>query len=315
VGIRELLAERVREKGKFMNIGALARHVVRRRKRQTARAGFERGILYIATGEKFVAEAEVSARSVKAVWPEIPIALITDTPPESDCFADVKIVPAEQNSRDKPHYISMSPFERTVFLDADTYCCAPFPEVFDLLDRYDLAAAYDDGRFTQRQDQITGALTFIKVPGVPDALPEFNTGVIAFRRSPAVATVFKRWIAEYDRGLDQGLDQGRLDYHDQPSFRSVIYRSKASVEVLPSEYNFRLCCCGFARNQIKIVHGRWSYHPIAQTRAETMQKIDRAFNASHGPRVFVPHLGMIYGHGPLAHSPAEPERTLTLVAA
>ena len=74
--------------------------------------GFERGILYIATGPSFVAEAVGSAESVRAVWPDMPLALITDTPPPGGCFDHVEIVAAERNSRDKPCLMGRSPFER-----------------------------------------------------------------------------------------------------------------------------------------------------------------------------------------------------------
>lgn len=272
---------------------------------------FERGILYIATGPSFVAEAVQSAQSVKAVWPEIPLALITDVAPEADCFAHIDIIPARRNSSDKPRYIGKSPFARTVFLDADTYCCAPFPEVFDLLDRFDIAAAYDDGRFTERTDPATGKPHFIKVPGIPDCFPELNGGVIAYRRSPAVDALFARWATEYEESCDGPL----LDHREQPSLRAALYNSEARLGVLPSEYNFRLVCPGFARNAIKIIHGRWTYEPIRATAADTLQAIDRAFNANHGPRVFVPSLGMIYGHGPYAHLPREPERAAKLIVA
>lgn len=270
----------------------------------------ERGILYIATGVSFIDEAVLSAESVKAAWPSIPLALITDSPPAKHCFDHIITVPAEQSSRDKPRYMALSPFERTLFLDADTYCCAEFSEIFDLLNRHELVAAYEDCRFTERLDLTSGAVSFVKAPNVPDALPELNTGVIAFRRTPAVLALLQQWLVEYDRGLATEL----LDYHDQPSFRSVVYRSNLRVGILPSEYNFRLSCPGFARTQIKLVHGRWTYEAIADTRGETMQKVAQALNSSNGPRVFVPFLGMIHGHGPHAHAPAEPERRLTLVA-
>jgi len=35
-----------------------------------------------------------------------------------------------------------SPFNRTVFLDTDTQVCSEFFELFDLLDRFDLAVAH-----------------------------------------------------------------------------------------------------------------------------------------------------------------------------
>jgi hypothetical protein len=270
-------------------------------------SGLERGILYIATGPSYLAEAVGSAQSVREVWPDIPLAIIADGAPPADCFDHVEIVEAERSSRDKPRLIGRSPFERTIYLDADTYCCAPLPELFDQLDRFEFLAAFDDCRFSTQVDPATGEERFVKVPGIPDSFPELNAGVMAFRRGPATASLFERWIVEYDYVLKE-----LLDHHDQPSLRSAVYRSNLRFGVLPSEYNFRLGCPGFARTQIKIIHGRWTYQAIAPTRRETLQALDRTFNIHHGPRAFVPALGMIYGHGPLAHSPADPERIVTL---
>jgi hypothetical protein len=272
---------------------------------------FERGILYVATGSTYLAEAVGSAESVRKVWPDIALALVTDTPPPPGCFEHVEIVEAERSSRDKPRLMGRSPFEQTIFLDADTYCCAPFPELFDQLDRFDLLAAFDDCRFTTQVDPDTGRENFVKVPGIPDSFPELNTGVMAFRRSAGVLALLERWLIEYDKVLNGPL----ADHHDQPAFRAGIYRSKVRFGTLPSEYNFRLNCPGAARTQIKIIHGRWTYPPIAATRLETLQALDRAFNANYGPRAFVPLLGMIYGHGPLAHLPADPDRVVTLIPA
>jgi hypothetical protein len=273
-------------------------------------SGFERGILFIATGPSYLTEAVGAARSVREAWPGIPLALITDVPPPPDCFDHIELVAAERSSRDKPSLIGRSPFEQTIFLDADTYCCAPLTELFDQLDRFELLAAHEDGRFSTQMDPVTGEERFVQVPGIPESFPELNTGVMAFRRTPATTALFERWIVEYDEVLNGPL----ADYHDQPSFRAAIYRSSVQFSVLPSEYNFRLGCPGKARTQIKIIHGRWTYEPIAPTRAATMQALDRTFNDSIGPRVFVPLLGIVHGHGPLAHSPANPERVITLAA-
>ncbi len=47
----------------------------------------ERGIVYVATGERYVREAEESARSVRKSNPYIPITLFTDSSvTQSHCF-------------------------------------------------------------------------------------------------------------------------------------------------------------------------------------------------------------------------------------
>jgi hypothetical protein len=265
-----------------------------------------RGILYLASGARFRAEAVLSARSVKAAWPDVPIAIITDDRVEADCFDRVEIVPAENDNLIKVRYLAQSPFDRTILLDADTYCLHPFPEVFDLLDRFDLAAAHEAGRFATRWAD--GREVFIRAPDVPECLPELNSGVVAFRRQANVLALFERWLvlAEQARAAPVPHTQ------DQPAFRRALYESDVRVAVLPPEYNFRFICPGFARGLIKLIHGRWTYGPIGDSREEEIATLARTFNANLGPRVFVHAFGMICGHGPFAIAYDDPERTCEL---
>jgi hypothetical protein len=265
-----------------------------------------RGILYLASGAVCRAEAVLSARSVKAVWPGIALAIVTDAPVDCGCFDEVRIVATENDNLIKVRYLAQSPFDRTILLDADTYCLAPFPEVFDLLDRFDLAAAHEAGRFATRR--VDGTEVFIRAPDIPDCFPELNTGVLAFRRGPNVLKLFERWLAlaEEARGAQIPHTQ------DQPSFRRALYESDVRVAVLPPEYNFRLICPGFARGLIKLIHGRWKYGRLEGTPEEVFAALARTFNANLGPRTFVHAFGMICGHGPFAIAYDDPERTCEL---
>jgi hypothetical protein len=265
-----------------------------------------RGIFYVASGAACRAEAVLSARSVKAAWPGIPIAIVTDAPVDCGCFDDVRIVATENDSLFKVRHIGQSPFDRTILLDADTYCLAPFPEVFDLLDRFDLAAAHEAGRFATRW--VDGREQFIRAPDMPECFPELNTGVIAFRRQANILALFERWLvlAEAARAAPTPHTQ------DQPSFRRALYESDVRAAVLPPEYNFRLVIPGFARGLIKLIHGRWKYGPIGDTPGEVFAALARTFNENLGPRTFVHAFGMICGHGPFAIAYDDPERTCEL---
>ena len=44
------------------------------------------GILYVASGPKYLAEAEHSVRSVKRVSPGIPVAIVSDCKPKRNLF-------------------------------------------------------------------------------------------------------------------------------------------------------------------------------------------------------------------------------------
>jgi hypothetical protein len=76
-------------------------------------------------------------------------------------------------------------------LDTDTYCLHAFPEVFDLLDRFDLAAAHEAGGIATRW---VDARRSSGRPTMPECFPELNTGVIAFRRGANVLKLLERWL-------------------------------------------------------------------------------------------------------------------------
>ena len=93
------------------------------------------------------------------------------------------------NNIDKVRHIALSPFQRTILLDTDTYCLHPFPEIFDLLDHFQIAAPMDNGRFSERWDPSAKTHVFIHPDGVPECFPEFNTGVIGFCREPCRCSI------------------------------------------------------------------------------------------------------------------------------
>lgn len=248
----------------------------------------------MASGAKFQAEAKVSAHSIKAVWPDVPLAIITDQPVEPGLFDVVQIVPMQGNNIDKVKNISGSPFERTILLDTDTYCLLPFPELFDLLDHFQLAAAFDIGRFSERWDPLVGKHVFIEREGVPECFIELNTGVIAFRREPDVMEVFDQWL----KACLEARRETDAHTQDQPSFRKVIYSSRLRIATLPSEYCFRLHSPDSARTAVKILHGRWSYDDLGPDPKGVFAKLGRLINKSSGSRTLVHALGIICGHGP-----------------
>ena len=269
-------------------------------------ADFGRGIFYVANGPVFRAEAVVSARSVKRVWPDIPVAIATDGPVESDYFDRIDVVPAEPDNIAKVRHITRSPFERTLFLDTDTYCLESAPELFELLDHFDLAAAHEAGRFSTRWE--AGTEVFIQAPDIPKSFPELNSGVVAFRREPKVLKLFERWLALVEEARAAPVAHTQ----DQPSFRRAVYESDLRIAVLPPEYNFRLIISGFARGPIKLIHGRWRYGPIGETSEEILAVLARTFNENVSSRVFVHAFGMICGHGPFAIAFDDPKRTCEL---
>ncbi|MFM8457342.1 MAG: hypothetical protein ACKOB0_00130, partial [Chthoniobacterales bacterium] len=87
-----------------------------------------KGFLYVATGPRFIAEACASARRVKELMPGVSMALASDVRPEKNFFAHwIPIKNPRGTFADKIAPLVKTPFEKTIFLDTDTYLCEPVP--------------------------------------------------------------------------------------------------------------------------------------------------------------------------------------------
>lgn len=205
-----------------------------------------RGLLYIATGRQHVAEATRSVASFKAHMPHLPAVLFTDaaSTPSPDARFDVThhLESPSLSHADKILALKRTPFAQTLFLDSDTHCLGPCEELFELLDRYDYAAAHAPVR-----------ACWTGVP-CPDSFPELNTGVILFNSNPRFNALVDEWFAIYTRHLQLPEPPP----HDQPAFREAAYNAPASMYVLPPEYNLRSCFSSFVGGnaRVKIVHDR-----------------------------------------------------------
>ncbi|MGH7197316.1 MAG: hypothetical protein ACREH5_01050, partial [Candidatus Omnitrophota bacterium] len=167
-----------------------------------------KGAVYVATGRPYVEEALRSAASLKAQMPGLPLTLFTDQGTESPLFE--RVVPIGDplgSSKDKIAYLRRSPYERTLYLDTDTHVCGDLADLFHLLDRFDIAAAHSPNRRVSRSGDI------------PASFPEYQAGVILFRRSPAVEGFLSSWLAAYEESSRHAA--GRV--YDQPAFRELLY--------------------------------------------------------------------------------------------
>jgi hypothetical protein len=227
------------------------------------------GILQVATGETYLGEATRSAASFKATMPDVPIAIFTDDPAtarEHHCFDMVFEHPhGRRSNADKLAPLKASPFERTLFVDTDTHSIAPCQEVFDLLDRFDLAAAHAPIR-----------ANFHIPPDLPASFPELNTGVIAYWNTPGFRSLVDHWLSLLAAQPAEGRGV------DQPAFREALYRSGLRYAVLPPEYNLRTCFPFFVGGnaEVKIVHDRGASldRGIAAVRATPKTVLPRAFD-------------------------------------
>jgi hypothetical protein len=220
------------------------------------------GAIYILTqNERYVDLALQSIASLKRAMPDLPVTVFSEFPVVSPLIE--RVIPVEPTCDgfyDKTKLMQQSPYDRTIFVDADIFVLEPFTELFSLLDRY------------PRSD-------------VPSSFPEFNTGILLFRRSPQMDRVLKEWEALYAQFLHEKPDQ---QINDQPFFRVAIYHSDARVATLTREYNCKFRGQGYLNGPVKILHG----HIDLQFDTHQLGQATRALNASPRPRVYI--AGRVY---------------------
>lgn len=195
-----------------------------------------RGMLYLAKGPTFRTEATRSAEQLASVMPETPVSVVTDGGIDEEPFDEVIRDPTGFELSDKPWALQQSPYERTVFLDTDTYVDRDLSGLFDLLDRFELAVR-------RNRDQ-----SHVPPPSktdVPEAFPEFNSGVIAYRQTRAVRELLRTW--EQRCRPEHGFDQR--------SFRTALYRSSVRFTPLPNRYNCMYQYDNVVDGEVRVFHG------------------------------------------------------------
>jgi hypothetical protein len=180
-----------------------------------------RGVLYIAWG-KALPYVERSLASLRRHHPELPVHL-ERLPDETDSRRGLAF---------KASMAARSPFESTLFLDADTIVLDRLDFGFDKAERFGLACAICECPWARR---------FAGV-GSGDMV-EYNTGVLFFARG--ARPVFDAWerlapsVDSQTRWLDADGQMRGMEYNDQASFALAVEEAGISPYVLPQNWNFR----------------------------------------------------------------------------
>jgi len=242
--------------------------------------GITKGALYIVTQRQVYLDLlRVSAGSLNRAMPDLPITVFSQFPIESPLFERVILVQASEDGfYDKTRFLGESPYERTLFLDADTFVIEPVPELFTLLDHFDIAATHEEYIDTD---------WFGDYPrtDIPTSFPEFNTGVLIFKRSAVMQNFLQEWCALYDAYHHEKPER---PLNDQPFFRAAMYSSALRMATLTREYNCKFRGQGYLNGRVKILHG----HHQFKLDEKHVERVIRALNASTRPRVYI--AGSVY---------------------
>jgi hypothetical protein len=241
-------------------------------------AGASEGIVYSATGDFYVAEAIRSARS-SLRHNRLPHVVFADTHADGEKGLTItRFEPSGNPYRDKIANMRRSPFERTIYLDSDTFVVEEIGHVLDLLDRYDMAVAFAPG-YRGLED-----------PETPKAFYEFNTGVLAWRSSERMSAFLADWEATYAAWLDEEAFPGarkasRGRRADQPAFRRCAWKHDVHVFALGPEYNFRLGFPATAVGKVRVIHGDHDDH----------ERLAERLNATETARFWPPPPALSFG--------------------
>jgi len=233
------------------------------------------GAIYIVTqDERYLNLLRASAESLRKAMPDLPVTVFSQFPIKGSQFDEVRIIEATADGfYDKARLMLQSPYRQTIFIDADIYVVRPFQELFALLERFDCAAV-------QEEYLNTDWFNHYPRPDIPVSYPEFNTGILVYRRSPAMDWVFENWSQLHKKFLDDNPGKAT---NDQPFFRAAAYYGDARIATLGREYNCKFRGQGYLNGPVKLLHG----HVKFKMKPDYMRRVASVMNASDKPRVYI----------------------------
>jgi hypothetical protein len=177
---------------------------------------------------------------MREMHPGIHITLYTNLPTEASdlmLFDDIKTSSGLLGNlwAYKHRCLEETPYDRTLHLDADTYIMDNISEVFDVLDRFDLAIPIST--WYMKKDNMS----------LPMCFPEPAGGFFTWVNNKKMKSFFKQ-VANRCEEWDSNSDEGIM--------REALYNSNIRFAILPYEYNCLVRQPCYLHGTIKVSHGR-----------------------------------------------------------
>ncbi|MBW4657728.1 MAG: hypothetical protein KME15_03575 [Drouetiella hepatica Uher 2000/2452] len=262
-----------------------------------------RGVVYCgATNLAYLEAALISAMALRQQEPEISITLISDQPL-------LKFLPLHSHSI-TPKFLSpgeidthpfssrqiktclnlLSPYQETLFLDADILPLQPICDLWNHLVYGDFAMVTDRLPRVALCDHVALEEKTYTLQRLPGSTTHFNSGVMLWRDTLAVQTLFQQWHEEWRK----------FQKHDQLALVRALHKTQVPVIQLPKTYNVSPIDAEsrFGKHQAHLLHcwggmvasGEFrqfahNYYP------EVVEKVVSLFESSHAilqPVLFQP---------------------------
>jgi hypothetical protein len=176
-----------------------------------------RGVLYLKWGDRADAVVQRSVASVQRFHPEL----------------DVKIIELDGDATllDKSLMFDLSPFDETLFLDADTVVMGRLDFGFEKSVKHGIACCICECPWARRFGGLSGDIV------------EYNTGVLFFtRQAKAIFEGWKHHSNAIDSSLTFRIDQTRrgvMPCNDQAGFAKAVDDLGIIPFILPMNWNLR----------------------------------------------------------------------------
>ncbi len=169
------------------------------------------GIIFVVSGKKkYLKQAIFSARSIKKFSPQIPVTCFTSIPTRCKYFDEVVVIPQEENPfKIKVRYLRASPYQRTLFLDSDTYLRSGIDHIFGMLDEQSVWLANEPVKVMTPAHKQHRIFRNEKV---------LNTGLILYDKT--AQPLLEAWYEAVSAFPDEEIKLGTTD--DQTVFNQLL---------------------------------------------------------------------------------------------
>jgi hypothetical protein len=224
--------------------------------------GPTRGVVYCALKNPLYLEAAlISALALRQLEPDLPIMLLSDFShlqtfrlerfnilTQTLVIPDSERLPNGMESRlIKTSLLQFTPFEQTLYLDADVLPIQPIAPIWDFLAQGNMALAVDVRPTISECDHVAKEEREYTLQRCSAATVQLNGGVMLWRNTSEVRSLFAAWKHEWLQFKRQ----------DQLALVRAIQTTQTRVVELPEVYNFPAMKVNrevVKQNQVRLLH-------------------------------------------------------------
>lgn len=254
----------------------------------------DHGAVYCLTDSEVYLEAGlISAIILRGFEPDLPITIISnlnlinklalETYNISTRFLTSLELPDDNifvSRYVKTHLIDWSPYQSTLFLDADILPCSSVGDLWQYLEQASVAMVKDRLPTVEMCDHISEEEKSFTLSQIPPFSFQFNSGVMLWQNNPETQRLFAQWQHQWQIFQKQ----------DQLALVRALHHCQVAVAQIPQTYNVSpidsidLIQSG---HKIHLLHcwggmvASGEYRKIAQSRyPEAVQKVDSLLSNS-----------------------------------